>query len=74
MHTSHPRAPFTPSAAYTTIELFAASLGPKTKLRGLLEILSGASEFGDIPVRPGEEGLVQVGAQLGCAALSSAHR
>lgn len=45
--------------AYTTIELFAASLGPKTKLKGLLEILSSASEFGDLPLRPGEEALVE---------------
>ncbi|KAL4451451.1 hypothetical protein ABPG75_007113 [Micractinium tetrahymenae] len=45
--------------AYTTIELFASSLTAKTKLKGLLEILSSASEYDDVPVRPGEERLVQ---------------
>lgn len=29
---------------YTTIELFASSLGPKTKLKGLLEIICAATE------------------------------
>ena len=45
--------------AYTTIELFAASLAAKTKLKGLVEILSAASEYDDIPVRPGEEKVVE---------------
>ena len=40
--------------AYTTIELFASSLKPGTKLKGALEILSWASEFDDLPVRPGQ--------------------
>lgn len=40
---------------YTTIEIFARSLQQKTKLRGLLEILSSATEFDDLPVRPKEE-------------------
>eukprot|EP00898_Chlorokybus_atmophyticus_P007000 jgi/Chlat1/7300/Chrsp58S06941 len=40
---------------YTTIELFSSSLTAKTKLKGLLEILSSASEFDAIPVRAGEE-------------------
>eukprot|EP00271_Cylindrocystis_brebissonii_P012705 TRINITY_DN317_c0_g1_i1.p1 TRINITY_DN317_c0_g1~~TRINITY_DN317_c0_g1_i1.p1 ORF type:complete len:2233 (-),score=420.67 TRINITY_DN317_c0_g1_i1:1930-8628(-) len=40
---------------YTTIELFASSLTQKTKLKGLLEILTSASEFSSLPVRPGEE-------------------
>ena len=40
--------------AYTTIELFASSLKPGTKLKGALEILSWASEFDDLPVRPGK--------------------
>ena len=39
--------------AYTTIELFASSLKPGTKLKGALEILSWASEFDDLPMRPG---------------------
>ena len=37
--------------AYTTIELFSASLTAKTKLKGLLDILAAASEFDDLPVR-----------------------
>ena len=45
--------------SYTTIELFAASLAAKTKLKGLVEILSAASEYDEIPVRPGEERSVE---------------
>ena len=41
--------------AYTTIELFASSLQPTTKLKGLLEILSSASEFELLPVRHRED-------------------
>ena len=40
---------------YTTIELFNSSLNNKTKLKGLLDILSAASEFESIPIRHGEE-------------------
>lgn len=40
---------------YETIELIAASLTAKTKVRGILEILSHASEFGTLPIRQGEE-------------------
>jgi pre-mRNA-splicing helicase BRR2 len=40
--------------SYTTIELFAASLTAKTKLKGLLEIVAGATEFEKFAVRPGE--------------------
>jgi pre-mRNA-splicing helicase BRR2 len=43
------------NVAYTTLELFASSLGPKTKMRGLLEILSNASEFDGLEVRHGED-------------------
>ena len=39
--------------AYTTIELFASSLKAGTKLKGALEILSWASEFDELPMRPG---------------------
>ena len=39
---------------YTTIELLASSLTAKTKLKGLLEIVSSASEFDELPMRPGE--------------------
>ena len=41
--------------AYTTMELFANNINEKTKLRALFEIVCGASEFDDLPVRPGEE-------------------
>lgn len=40
---------------FTTIELFSASLTEKTKMKGLIEILSAASEFDDLPVRAGED-------------------
>jgi len=39
---------------YTTIELLASSLTAKTKLKGLVEIISSASEFDDLPMRPGD--------------------
>jgi len=45
--------------SYTTIELFSSSLNSKTKLRGLLEIVTAASEFEDLPVRHGEETLLR---------------
>ena len=45
--------------SYTTIELFQSSLTAKTKLKGMLEIISAASEFDDLPVRPGEEDSVE---------------
>jgi pre-mRNA-splicing helicase BRR2 len=41
--------------AYTTVELFASSLTDKTKLRGLLEILTASSEYSELPVRQHEE-------------------
>ena len=40
---------------YTTIELFASSITPKSKLKGLLQILSSASEYMDMPVRANED-------------------
>lgn len=44
---------------YTTIELFAASLTSKTKLKGLMEIVAGATEFEKHAARPGEAGLLR---------------
>ncbi|XP_047332165.1 DExH-box ATP-dependent RNA helicase DExH12-like [Impatiens glandulifera] len=41
--------------SYTTIERFSSSLTAKTKLKGLLEILSSASEYSLLPIRPGED-------------------
>uniref|UniRef100_A0A7S2XFJ4 Helicase ATP-binding domain-containing protein n=1 Tax=Lotharella oceanica TaxID=641309 RepID=A0A7S2XFJ4_9EUKA len=40
---------------YTTVELFNSSLGKKTKMKGLMEILSHANEFETVPLRQGEE-------------------
>eukprot|EP00210_Caulerpa_lentillifera_P005576 g5333.t1 len=40
---------------FSSIELFSASLTEKTKMKGLIEILSAASEFDDLPVRAGED-------------------
>jgi pre-mRNA-splicing helicase BRR2 len=41
--------------SYTTIERFSSSLTPKTKMKGLLDILASASEYAQIPLRPGED-------------------
>jgi pre-mRNA-splicing helicase BRR2 len=40
---------------YTTVELMASSVTSKTKIRGIMEILSAATEFSSLPVRHGEE-------------------
>ncbi|KAL5724254.1 RNA helicase [Ranunculus cassubicifolius] len=45
--------------SYTTIERFSSSLNAKTKMKGLLEILSSASEYAQLPIRPGEEELIR---------------
>ncbi|XP_049856999.1 putative U5 small nuclear ribonucleoprotein 200 kDa helicase [Schistocerca gregaria] len=44
---------------YTTIELFSLSLNNKTKIRGLLEIISSAAEYEDVPVRHKEDALLK---------------
>lgn len=44
---------------YVTIEAFSLSLRAKTKLRGLLEIISSAAEFDQIPIRHHEDGLLK---------------
>ncbi|KAI3919601.1 hypothetical protein MKX01_018424 [Papaver californicum] len=44
---------------YTTIERFSSSLTSKTKIKGLLEILASASEYAELPLRPGEEELIR---------------
>ena len=43
---------------YDTIELFTSSLSESTKLKGLIDILSNAKEFSDIPVRHKEPGIL----------------
>ncbi|XP_060524349.1 U5 small nuclear ribonucleoprotein 200 kDa helicase [Cylas formicarius] len=48
---------------YTTIELFSLSLNNKTKIRGLLEIISSAAEYEDIPVRHREDNILRQLAQ-----------
>jgi pre-mRNA-splicing helicase BRR2 len=45
---------------YTTIELIASSVTEKTKTKGVMEILSAASEFSSLPIRHGEEKTLKV--------------
>ncbi|CAA0806975.1 U5 small nuclear ribonucleoprotein helicase-putative [Striga hermonthica] len=45
--------------SYTTIEQFSSTLTSKTRLKSLLEILASASEYEQIPIRPGEEELIR---------------
>lgn len=45
--------------SYTTIERFSSSLTSKTKMKGLLDILASASEYSQLPIRPGEEELIR---------------
>lgn len=40
---------------YTTIELFSMSLNAKTKVKGLIEIISNAAEYESIPIRHHED-------------------
>ncbi|XP_054164003.1 U5 small nuclear ribonucleoprotein 200 kDa helicase-like [Oppia nitens] len=40
---------------YSTIELFSMSLNSKTKIRGLIEIISNAAEYESIPIRHKED-------------------
>ncbi|KAJ0019478.1 hypothetical protein NQD34_007047 [Periophthalmus magnuspinnatus] len=44
---------------YTTIELFSMSLNAKTKIRGLIEIISNAAEYKHIPIRHHEDTLLR---------------
>ncbi|CAH1101603.1 unnamed protein product [Psylliodes chrysocephalus] len=48
---------------YTTIELFSLSLNSKTKIRGLLEIISSAAEYEDVLVRHREDNILRQLAQ-----------
>lgn len=41
--------------ACTSVEIMASSLSAKTKVKGLLEILSAATEFDSLPIRHGED-------------------
>jgi pre-mRNA-splicing helicase BRR2 len=40
---------------YTTVEIFASSLTAKSKMKGVLEILSSSSEFSMLTIRQGED-------------------
>ncbi|XP_063543869.1 U5 small nuclear ribonucleoprotein 200 kDa helicase [Cydia strobilella] len=44
---------------YTTIELFSLSLTSKTKIRGLLEIISSAAEYTELCIRHREENIIK---------------
>ncbi|RVE44496.1 hypothetical protein evm_010825 [Chilo suppressalis] len=44
---------------YTTIELFSLSLTSKTKIRGLLEIISSAAEYSELSIRHREENIIR---------------
>lgn len=44
---------------YTTIELFSMSLTSKTKLRGLLDIVSSSFEYSTLPIRHHEDNILQ---------------
>lgn len=48
---------------YTTIELFSVSLNSKTKIRGLIEIISSAAEYVNIPIRHHEDNILRQLAQ-----------
>ena len=45
--------------SYFFTELFSLSLNAKTKVRGLLEIISSAAEYEDIVVRHHEENILR---------------
>ena len=47
------------NVSYVTIDIFNLSLEEKTKMRGLLEIVSSAAEFEDIPIRQHEDVVLQ---------------
>lgn len=44
---------------YTTIETFSISLNAKTKIKGLLEIISNAAEYEDIAIRHHEDTILK---------------
>ncbi|CAH1783166.1 unnamed protein product [Owenia fusiformis] len=50
---------------YTTIELFSMSLNAKTKIRGLIEIISNAAEYEELSIRHNEDSILkQLAAKL----------
>ncbi|UZJ56862.1 hypothetical protein CBS101457_006182 [Exobasidium rhododendri] len=47
------------NVSYITIDVFNMSLKGRTKLKGLLEIVSSAAEFEDLPIRQHEDALLR---------------
>ncbi|CAD6986436.1 unnamed protein product [Tilletia controversa] len=45
--------------SYVTIDVFEMSLKERTKMRGLLEIVSSAAEFEEVPIRQHEDALLR---------------
>ncbi|KAE8223116.1 hypothetical protein CF319_g3803 [Tilletia indica] len=45
--------------SYVTIDVFEMSLKERTKMRGLLEIVSTAAEFEDVPIRQHEDSVLR---------------
>jgi pre-mRNA-splicing helicase BRR2 len=59
---------------YTTVEIFASSIGPKTKVKGLVEILSASSEFTNLSIRQNEDTVLKkLAAHLPQALPENAH-
>lgn len=44
---------------YVTVDIFSMSLTEKTKLKGLLEIVSSAAEFESVPIRHHEDAFLR---------------
>jgi len=42
-----------------SVELFSMSLNIKTKIRGLIEIISSAAEYETIPIRHNEDSILR---------------
>ncbi|CAG8585503.1 9938_t:CDS:2 [Funneliformis caledonium] len=66
------------NVSYVTVEMFSMSLNEKTKLKGLLEILSSAAEFESIPIRHHEDSVLKkiydrLPVQLGNPKFNSPH-
>lgn len=60
------------SIQYITVELLTSSVTPKTKTKGLLEVLAAAAEFLKLPLRSGEEtALRRIFSSLDGAAVST---
>lgn len=46
-------------AGFFLTETFSLSLNNKTKIKGLLEIISNAAEYEDVPIRHHEEAILK---------------